>query len=459
MESEDSLTLYDQLISVVDEGLGNSAYLLDLGDGRALAVDPALDLRAVARAADSQGLRIAYAADTHLHADFLSGARQLAADHGTVTLAAAADGRRFPHTELTDGDEIDLGGLTLRALATPGHTPEHLSYLILDGSAEVGVFTGGSLIVGAAARTDLISADRTEELARSQYHALRRLAQLPDTTAVWPTHGAGSFCAAPPGTQRTSTIGAEKAGNTLLAALDEDAFARLLVGGLGSYPAYFNRLAEINRRGPDLVTEVPSLTGLTAAEIWRLIAAGGYLVDVRPAADYAAGHVPGSIAIPLRAAYPTWLGWLLRPDVPIAIVRNPDQDPADILWPALNIGYDRMVGELAGGIAAWIASGGELRTIRRVRPGEVDTPVVVDVRQADEHATGHLPGARLIELGSLPLHADELPPAPTTVMCAHGDRATTAASLLERGGHTELSVLVGGAADWSAATGRALAGR
>ncbi|MGH8833532.1 MAG: MBL fold metallo-hydrolase [Actinomycetes bacterium] len=453
------MTLHDRLIPLVDEGLGNSAYLLDLGDGRALAVDPSLDLRAISRTAEVRGLRIAYAADTHLHADFLTGARQLAADHGALILAAAADDRGFPHTGLTNGDEIDLSGLTLRALATPGHTPEHLSYLILDGTTEVGVFTGGSLIVGAAARTDLISADRTEELARAQYHTLRRIALLPDATAVWPTHGAGSFCAAPPGTQRTSTIGAEKAGNPLLAAPDEDAFVRLLLGDLGSYPAYFDRLAEINRRGPQLVTGEPQLTPLAVDDVRRLIADGGYLVDVRPAVDYADGHVPGSIAIPLRPAYATWLGWLLRPDVPIAIVRNRDQNPADILWPALNIGYDRIVGELAGGVAAWTASGGQLRTTRQVGPGEVDTPVVVDVRQADEHATGHLPGAHLIELGNLSARVEELPAEPTTVMCAHGDRATTAASLLERDGHSELSILVGGAADWSAATGRNLDGR
>src|SRR5262245_8217738 len=161
--------LMNGLIPLVDEGLGNSAYLLDLGDGRALAVDPSLDLRAVYRAAAARGLRIAYTAETHLHADFLSGARQLAADHGTRILASAAGRRQVPHHGLADGDEYDLGGLTLRALATPGHTPEHLSYLILDGDRTVGVFTGGSLIVGAAARTDLVDPERTQELARAQY--------------------------------------------------------------------------------------------------------------------------------------------------------------------------------------------------------------------------------------------------------------------------------------------------
>ncbi len=207
----------DHLISLTDEGLGNTAYLAGLGDGRPLAVDASRDLRAVREAA-RRGLTVAFAADTHLHADFLTGAVQLAADEGATVLAAAAGQRAFPHTALADGDETDLGGLTLRALATPGHTGEHLSYLLLDGSRELGVFTGGSLIVGSGARTDLLGAARAEELARTQYRSLRRLAALPDATAVWPTHGAGSFCSAPPGAARISTIGAEKATNALLAA-------------------------------------------------------------------------------------------------------------------------------------------------------------------------------------------------------------------------------------------------
>jgi glyoxylase-like metal-dependent hydrolase (beta-lactamase superfamily II)/rhodanese-related sulfurtransferase len=443
----------DRLVPLVDEGLGNSAYLLDLGEGRALAVDPSVDLRTVDRAAARRGLRITFAAETHLHADFLSGARQLAAGHGCRILASAAGGREFPHASLGDGDEVDLGGLTLRALETPGHTPEHLSYLILDGSTELAVFTGGSLIVGAAARTDLTGAGRTEQLARAQYRSLRRLAELPDATEVWPTHGAGSFCSAPPGPARTTTIGAEKATNSLLAAPDEDTFVATLLASLGSYPAYFDRLAEINRRGPDLITDQPRLVPLDQEQVRRRAAEGAHLLDVRPVADYAAGHIPGAISIPLRAPYATWLGWLLDPGTPVVVVRNPDQDPADILWPALAVGYPLIAGELAGGMPAWT---GPVRTTRLVTPAAVDTPVVLDVRQASEHATGHLPGASLIELGDLTGAAGTVPAGPVTVMCGHGERAATAASLLERAGRTEVSVLIGGAADWAAATGRAL---
>ncbi|MGQ5228368.1 MBL fold metallo-hydrolase [Streptomyces sp. yara] len=187
----------DHLVALVDEGLGNSAYLLDLGDGRALAVDSGRDLRALRAAAERRGLTVAYAADTHLHADFLSGAVQLGHDLGATILASAAGRRAFAHRALADGAEVDLGGLALRALATPGHTDEHFSLLLLDGSRKLGVFTGGSLIVNCAARTDLLGTDRTEELARAQYRSLKRLTELPDETAVRPTYGAGSFCSAP----------------------------------------------------------------------------------------------------------------------------------------------------------------------------------------------------------------------------------------------------------------------
>jgi hydroxyacylglutathione hydrolase len=446
----------NRLIPLVDEGLGNSAYLFDLGGGRALAVDPSLDLRAADAAAAKHGLRIAYAAETHLHADFLSGARQLAHDHGTEILASAAGRRTFDHTRLGDGDEVDLGGLTLQAVATPGHTPEHLSFLLRDAGRQIGVFTGGSLIVGAAARTDLISPDRTEELARAQYASLQRLATLPDATAVWPTHGAGSFCSAPPGAARTSTIGEQKRANPLLAAGDADTFARQLLDSLGSYPSYFARLGELNRHG-HLITAGPRLARLDVGRVRRLLGDGAIVVDVRPVADYAAGHIPGSVAIALRAQYATWLGWLIPPGTPVVIVRDPGQDPGDILWPALSVGVSTIVGELDGGIAAWSAAGEQVATARIVEAARMDTAAVVDVRQAGETAAGHLPGAHLIELGDLAEHASEVPGGAITVMCGHGERAATGASLLERAGHTDLSILAGGADDWAKATGRTLA--
>ena len=445
----------EHLIPVVDEGLGNSAYLADLGDRRALAVDASRDLRALRQAASRQGLTVAYAADTHLHADFLTGAVQLAADEGAAVLAAAAGHRAFPHTGLADGDETDLGGLTLRALATPGHTGEHLSYLLLDGSRELGVFTGGSLIVGSAARTDLLGASRAEELARAQYRSLRRLAMLPDATAVWPTHGAGSFCSAPPGTARVTTIGAEKASNALLTAPDEDTFTRRLLASLGSYPAYFARLAEANRRGPAPVTGTPGLALLTPAGLSSLMGGGGQVIDVRPVADFAAGHIPGAVSIPLRGQFATWLGWLVPGKVPLGFVLADGQDPAEIAWQALKIGYEDLAGQLDGGMTAWHADGGPVQGTGLVTADRIGSRPVLDVRQAAEYASGHIPGAVHVELGDLPARTQDAP-AGAVVMCGHGERAMTAASLLQRAGHRGLAVLAGGAQDWAAATGQPL---
>ena len=440
------------IIPIVDDGLGNSSYLVDLGDGRALAVDASLDLRALRTAAERHGLTVAFAADTHLHADFLSGAVQLAAAEGARLLASAAGRREFIHTGLVDGDEVDLGGLTLRALATPGHTGEHLSFQLFDGRSLLGVFTGGSLIVGGAARTDLAGPDHTEELTRAQYRSLRRLAELPDATAVWPTHGAGSFCSAPIGGERTSTIGREKATNALLAAPDEAAFVEQLLARLGSFPPYFLQLAEVNRRGP-AVQHDPVVTGLDAGRVAALTADGAVLVDVRAVHDFAAAHVRGAVSIPLRAQFASWLGWLLDPATPYVVVRNTDQDLIELAWQALKIGFNLPVGELTGGLAAW---NGPTTSTPLLTPDQVGGTAVLDVRQGSEFHTGHLPGATHIELGELSSRADEVT-GPVVVMCGHGERAMTAASVLERAEQTPAGVLDGGAQDWAEATGRALA--
>ncbi len=452
------------VVPLVDDGLGNSTYLVDLGDGRGLVMDASLDLRSVRAAADERGLRVAFAVDTHLHADFLTGALQLAADDGARVIASARGRREFPHVGLDDGDEIDLGGLRLRALSTPGHTDEHLAYLLLDGQAPVGVFSGGSLIVGSAARTDLLGDDRTEELARAQYRSLQRLATLADDVAVWPTHGAGSFCSAPAGERRTTTIGAEKAGNPLLAAPDEDAFVTALLASLGSYPAYFSTLGELNRRGPAVLDTASAgrLAPLPVPAVRQFRDDGVVLVDVRPVPDFSEAHIPGALSIPLRPQFASWLGWLVPPGAPLVVVRNHDQDPEEVAWQARKVGYDQLVGELAGGMAAWRGAGGETSSIPLVTaeqlPGIATGDLeILDVRQDSEFEAGHVPGARHVELGALAGRAGQLPARPTIVMCGHGERAMGAASLLAKKGRPPVAVLAGGAHDWSTATARPLA--
>ena len=448
------------LIPVVDEGLGNSTYLLDIGAGLALVVDPERDVRQVRAEAEQLGLTIAFAAETHLHADFISGVRELAETEGATILAPEVGPRGFAHTGLNDGDKIAVGTYTLQALATPGHSPEHLSYLLLEDGQFAGVFTGGSLMVGTAGRTDLVSPEMTLPLARAQYHSLQLLMELPDETPVWPTHGAGSFCSAAAGGDRTTTIGRERTTNPLLQVNGEDAFVDALLGSLGTFPDYFLRLGEVNLRGPAVLAGTPALAALSPDQVKELQDEGAQIVDTRQLADFATGHIPGSLSIALRPVFATWLGWLADPQRPVIIVRSPDQDPEDIIWAAANVGFDALEGELDGGFPSWNntaqATTSSLIEAGRLVTGAEASASVIDIRQAPEFSAGHVADAHNVELGGLAEHLSELPTGPIVVMCGHGERAMTAASILERAGRTDVAVLDGGAADWAQAANRSL---
>jgi glyoxylase-like metal-dependent hydrolase (beta-lactamase superfamily II)/rhodanese-related sulfurtransferase len=443
-------------LAFVDEGLGNSSYLLDLGGGRALVVDPERDATPYLAAAERAGLSIAFTVETHLHADFLTGSRELAA-RGATVLAPRAGGLEWPHRGFGNGDELEVGGLRLQALATPGHSPEHLSWLVHDDARPVALFSGGALLVDAVARTDLIAPEQTEPLARALWRSLQeRILTLPDDLPVYPTHGAGSFCAAPTNGERTTTIGRERAANPLLAAPDEDTFVATLLAGYGSYPPYFLRLRERNRRGPDVLgSPFPPLPALDVDDVRRHLADGAVLVDARPVESWAAAHVPGAVSIPLRPQFGSWLGWLVPDDRPLIFLLDTGQDAADLVRQALTIGYDQIAGALAGGIDAWRAAGLAVTSTELVDAARLDRPVL-DVRQDSEVAAGHLPGAMHVELGDIADNASELPTGDIAVMCGHGERAATAASLLERAGHHNVAVVVGGPDYWRDASGETL---
>lgn len=437
------------VLPLVDEGLGNSAYVVDLGDGGALVVDPERDPRPYLDLLGRNGLAARFVVETHLHADFVSGGRELAGA-GAQLLAPAGSELSFPHRPLEDGTEVDLGGPTLEVIATPGHTPEHLAYLLRDGSRPLGLFSGGTLMAGGVARPDLLSPERTEPLARAAYRSVtQRLLRLPDDLPVYPTHGAGSFCSAASGGRRTTTIGQERTGNPLLAGEpDEDAFVARLLGGLGTYPPYFLELRDVNRAGPQVYgPRPPALPRLSLDEADAAIADGAQVVDVRSVDAFAAGHLPGSVSIPWRAQFSTWLGWLVRRDEPVVFVADDTVDRTDLVWAAYTIGYDRLVGELAGGVAAWQTGGRHLSSTRLVGPEGAGGRQVVDIRQRSEFAAGHAPGATHVELGSLTTHPDAVPDGPVLVHCGHSERAMSAASLLERAGHRDVVVLVGGPDD------------
>ncbi len=430
---------------IIDYGLGNSSYVLDLGDGQGLVIDPERDPAPYLGAAEDRGLRLRWVAETHLHSDFVSGSRELAAA-GANLLAPADSELAFTHRPIMDGDEIDLGGLVLQVIATPGHTPEHVAYLLVDGSTPKALFSGGTLMAGGIARTDLVSPDLTEELARAAFRSIhQRLLVLPEDLPVFPTHGAGSFCSVAPTGDRVTTIGRERTDNPLLQITDEDEFVASLLGGLGTYPSYFLRLREVNQSGPVVYgTLPPELNRLSADDVEMLIADGAEVIDVRPVERFGYGHIRGSLSIELRSSFATWLGWVVDPDRPLVFVADPDQDLSSAVRHALNVGYENLGGYLDGGTDAWAASGRPLEQIELVGAGEItgDTSLV-DVRQHSEWDVESVPGAINLEVGSIEALLGEVPPGAVT-HCGSGQRAMTAASLIRRAGIADVAATSAG---------------
>lgn len=444
------------LVAVTDEGLGNTSWVLDLG-GQAVVIDPERDPLPYQTVAEHLRADIAYTADTHLHADFITGSPELAAG-GARALASAAGRVQWDHHGMHPGDEVSFGDWRLRALATPGHTPEHLALLLVGPTGPRAVFTGGSLLVGAVARTDLIDPADTEGLTRALWRSIHReILSLPDEVLVLPTHGAGSFCTAAAGARRWSTVGDERRTNPLLTQSDEDAFVHQVLDSLGSFPPYFLRLREVNRLGPAVLGALPLLRQLSADDVAAARHAGAVVVDVRSVAEFSAGHVAGSLANTLRPQFGSWLGWLVpEADTPLVFVTDDHSDRRDIVRQCMNIGYEKVLGELAGGVAAWRAAGGDVSSNPVLDPGQVGDRAVLDVRLRSEFASGHVPTAAHVELGDLPQAVPDLPEGPLVVMCGHGERATTAASILKASGRADVAVLSGGPGDWMAATGEQL---
>jgi glyoxylase-like metal-dependent hydrolase (beta-lactamase superfamily II)/rhodanese-related sulfurtransferase len=431
-------------VGIRDEGLGNTSWLVPLGNGSALVIDPQRDPRPYLEVARRHNVRVRYAAETHLHADFVSGSRELGHATGARIVAPSGAHLAFDHQALRDGDALDLGGLTLQVIATPGHTPEHMAFVLADEQTPLALFSGGTLISGGVARPDLIAPDQTEPLARAAWRSItERLLALPDDLPVYPTHGGGSFCAPGVSGEASTTIGAQRADNPLLQSSSERAFVDALLGGLGSHPGYFLRMRDVNRAGPRLYgVDTPRLAKLDASDVDPILAAGGVIVDARPIAAFAAAHVPGALSIELGDGFATWLGWLIDdPATPLVFVLADHQDRDDLVRRCLGIGYERLAGELVGYSAT--------TTSTTLVDQPVDGVTVLDVRQASEWRQDHVPGAQHIELGALARHASDIPAGPVVAHCMHGTRSMTAASVLERAGRSDVAVFTGGPRQWA----------
>jgi hydroxyacylglutathione hydrolase len=446
-----------KIVPFVHEGLGNSSYLVAAGEHEALLVDPDRTVARYLRAAEASGWRITAVLETHLHADFVSGARE-AAEAAGARLFLPREGRsRLAHHGLAPGDRVRLGDIELEAVASAGHTPEHLSYVARGGAGPPRLFTGGSLIVGGAARTDLIAPERTDELTRAQYRTLTQaFASLPDETAVYPTHGGGSFCSTGGGSERTTTLGRERAANPVLSFEDEDEFARWFPTTFPGTPAYYARMRAVNRAGPRLRAEIAAPPALAPAAFAEALASGALAVDARQKEPHAAGHVPGALSIPFRDAFAVWLGWLAPEDAPLLFVL--DGEPVErVLDEALLVGYERFAGVLEGGMAAWAKAGARVERSALVgaagaRKALLDGALALDVREPDEYAAGHIDGALHVPLGELAERIERLPEGrPVVTYCGHGERAATAVSLLERAGLGPPLNLDGGFGAWEEA--------
>lgn len=424
-------------------GLGDRSYLVSDGEV-AVAIDPQRDIDRVLESAGE--LRITHVLETHIHNDYVTGGLALADAVGAEYLVPAGEDVAFSCRAVTDGDRIDSGAIHLEALATPGHTPHHVSYVLRAESGDtVGVFTGGSMLFGSTGRTDLLGAERTAELARLQYHSVRRLAdELPASTPVYPTHGFGSFCSAAPSDDDSSTIGDQRDKNPALTQ-DERNYVDGLLDGLAAFPAYYAHMGVINRSGPaapDLSPPAP----VDPTELRRRIDAGEWVVDLRSRTAFAAGHLAGTYGFELSGPFVNYVGWLYAWGAPLTLIGDDSKQIADAQRQLYRIGIDNLTGGASGDIGE-LSGGSALRRYRVADFGELadalgdDGVLVLDVRQPHEFDDSHIPGALNVAVHDLPGRLDEIPAETELwIHCASGYRASIAAALLDR--HDRRVVLI-----------------
>jgi hydroxyacylglutathione hydrolase len=434
-------------------GLGDATYLL-AHDGVGLLVDPQRDIDRFLAAAEEVGVGIRWVLETHVHNDYLSGAPAAARATGAELVLPAAAGAAYPHTPAYHGEDLVSGPLAIRPLHTPGHTPEHTSYLVLIDWEPVAVFTGGSLLVGAAGRTDLLGAERALQLARLQYDSLQRLAALPDQVAVLPTHGTGSFCVSGATSPDTaSTVRRERASNPALSWPDAEAFAAAQLQVGRPYPAYYRHMAPANLAGAPPMPPAPAAA--PPPHPAHAAATLASFFDIRPRRAAARTHPAGSLPIEQGDSLATWVGWLVPHGAPLVLVAEPWQDIPAAVTGLARIGFDDVVGVLLD-VDGWAEAGYPVSSypvvsvegfVEALRRGEAEQ--ILDVRSPQEWEEERLDGACHCYLPDLVTeHPTGLRDTePVWVVCASGARAATAAGLLEQAGRLPVLVDGGGVAD------------
>jgi hydroxyacylglutathione hydrolase len=444
------------------EKIAHSSYML-IGQDTCAVIDPQRDVDHYIEEARSQGVKITHIMQTHLHADFISGHMDLAEKTGAPIYVAKSADCTFDHVPLSEGDVVELEDMKLHVLETPGHTPEHLVYVVSDLSrsdSPVGAFVGDTLFVGDVGRPDLFP-NRAEELADKLYHSLHdKLMKLPDYCEVYPAHGAGSLCGRAMGAKWRSTIGYERNFNQVLQITDKAEFISSLTENMPTAPDHFSRCSEINRKGPAKVADLPRMEELTTAEFQEKAAEPDTIVlDTRSYLAFGSQHVPGSWHLDLKGNFPTFAGWVLPTDKKILLVADDHEKASETVVWARRTGVDNIVGYLEGGLSGWAVSGLQSNSVYQISSEELhefvtgeDHFVLLDVRATQEYEDSHIKGAVNIPVAELRTRYEELDPFKTTVLvCSSGNRSSLGTSILKQHGFKDLINLAGGMTGYSAA--------
>ncbi len=460
-----------------DPKLAQASYLVGCtSSGEAVVVDPNRDTDPYLRAAESEGLRIAHVTETHIHADFVSGARELAHHTGARLYLSDAGGSDWRYaysadsgaTPLRDGSRLSVGTVELQVVHVPGHTPEHLAFLVTDSAAAsepMGALTGDFIFVGDVGRPDLLERavqvhGSMEESARDLFRSLQRFRTLPDYIQIWPGHGAGSACGKSLGAVPQTTLGYEKRFNWAFRVTDESEFVRTVLTDQPEPPRYFAQMKRINLAGPRLLGGIRRPARLSAETLSDVLRQGGTVVDTRPAREFALAAVPGTINIPVNRAFTTWAGSLLPygQDLHLIVDDSRAHDVDGLVRDLAGIGLDRIAGYFGSdAVEAWQTSSGQVQTISTLTLADVkqqlraEHPVLLDVRTRGEWRNGHLPESVNVPVGDLDQRLDEVPrDRPVVVHCQTGARAAIAASLLKARGYADVRLFPGGYAEWQA---------
>jgi len=441
--------------------LAHASYLIG-SEGEAAIVDPQRDVEQYLTEAAAQNLKIKYVIETHLHADFVSGHRELAARTGAQIVFGAKALATFPHLAVRDGDELNLGKVRLRVLETPGHTPESISITITDmdiSNEPQKVLTGDTLFIGDVGRPDLVGSKgyTTEAMAEMLYESLHeKLLKLPDSTEVYPAHGAGSLCGRNMSKETSSTIGEQKKFNYALKGMSKSDFVKMMITDLPEVPAYFPKDAEINRTGAISIEQLAQPLAMTAEEVNKLSQQGYLVLDVRPSSAFSTGHVPGAINIALSGQFASWAGTIISLNTPIILVAEDLENINEAVIRLARVGIETVKGYLDGQMLAWNKAGLEVSQIAQIPVDELNNKLteianlqIIDVRRPAEYQLGHVPGAINAPLANLEKLASSFDSKlPTMVICASGYRSSLATSLFARYGFREIYNVVGGTSAW-----------